>query len=94
MDDEEPTIPLLTSTRFKEPVFEIGPMFVVPNPTLLTFKNSSSTFSKSPTMIEVIPAKDIIEVDIETCPPTLSDSVVVMGVNDIGDWIISSIVIK
>ena len=69
-------------------------MFVVPNPTLLTFKNSLSTFSKSPTTIEVIPAKDRIEVDIETCPLTLPDSVVVIGVNDIGDWITLSRVIN
>ena len=55
----------------------MGPTFVVPNPTLFTFKNSLSTFNKSPTMIEVIPAKDIIEVDTETCPLTLPDNVVV-----------------
>ena len=94
VDTDVPTTDLVTSTNFKTPVFVIGPTFVVPKPTLLTFTISSSIFNKSLITIDEIPAKDNIVVDIDTWPLTFPDNVVVIGVNVIGDCITLSRVIR
>ena len=90
----EPTDALVTSTKLKDPILVIGPTLVDPKPTLLTLTYSSFIFKISSVTIDVIPDKDIIEVVIETWLLTLFAKVVVIGVNDNGDWITLSSVIK
>ena len=91
-----PTNPLLTSTRVVVPIPVIGPIVVVPNPTLTTFIYSSSTFNISPPTTEEIPLKEIVV--LELLIPVLllsifSFNVWLIGVNANGDWIKLLIVI-
>ena len=66
---DDPTNPLSTSTKVSVPELEIGPIFVVPNPTLTTFIYSSSTLNISRGYMVVIPLKEKIVADSEILPP-------------------------
>ena len=86
-----PNDPLSTPTKFIVPLPDIGPTEVVPTPTEDTFINSVPTSSISPSIIEDIPATlNTVDVD-DMLPPTLFVTVVLTGVNAIGDWISPSI---
>ena len=71
----------------------IGPIFVVPNPTLVTPIYSSSTNNISFGFIVDIPLKEIIDVLIPNEPPTFPLKVCVILVDAIGYWTKSSTVI-
>ena len=49
--DDDPSTPLLTFIRLKEPLSEIGPVNVVPIPTDMISINSSFTFNISPLLM-------------------------------------------
>ena len=86
-----PNDPLSTPTKLIAPPPDIGPIDVVPTPTDVIFINSVPTSRISPSVNEEIPATlKIVEVD-DIFPPTLFETVVLTGVNAIGDWIKPSI---
>ena len=86
-----PNDPLSTPTKLIAPPPDIGPTDVVPTPTEVIFINSVPTSRISPSVSEEIPATlKIVEVD-DMFPPTLLETVVLTGVNAIGDWINPSI---
>ena len=89
---EEPTNPLETSTKEIIPLFVIGSIFVVPNPTLIISIYSLSILRMSLGEIVDIPLKANIEDAILICPP-FPDKICDIGVYNNGYWTKLSIVI-
>ena len=91
LDDNVPKEALSTPIILNVPIPVTGPDEVVPNPTDVTFTNSSPNLMWSSKLISAVASTHISVVVVEILPPELFTSVVVTGENAIGDWMIPSI---
>ena len=89
-----PATALSTLTKEYVPAAPIGPEVVVPIPTARILVNSLPILSKLPVVNVDIPLNESIDVPAPIWLPTLFSKVYCISVGVIGDWTISSIVIK